>query len=271
MMKHKIYISQFRPILGDINKNLETHRTIIEKAIEEGCDLVIFPELSLTGYCLRDLTYDVAINENDSIFKPLLQLSNKISIILGFVYIDENHLAYNASAFLEDGGFKNIHKKVFLPDYTMFEEGRYFAGGRKFKVFDTKFGKTVILICEDALNIITIHNIFRKEVSFIVIVSNSPARGVYKNDFYSRSLWYNTNRFISMGCSSYVTFVNRVGVEEGITFWGGSMIFDPFGTLLHELPLFENAYKECELDLSAIKRARISSPFHRNIDKILED
>jgi len=95
------YASETSPILGELNKNFLKHLDDIDRGIEEKCDLIIFPELSLTGYCLRDLVYDVAINGEHEIIRKLIDKSHKISIVFGFVYLDEHGLVYNAGAYLE--------------------------------------------------------------------------------------------------------------------------------------------------------------------------
>lgn len=259
----RIMIAQFSPILGELNKNFVKHLEIIDRAIEGKCDLIIFPELSLTGYCLRDLVYDVAINEKHDIMKELFEKSQKIAIVLGFAYIDEHALVYNAGVYLEKGSINYLHKKVFLPDYTMFEEGRYFARGSIINLFKSQVGNTALLICEDALHISSTYALFKRGVSTVIIISNSPARGAYKGQFYSKSMWETVTRFISMSLTSHVVFVNRTGVEEGITFWGGSHIFDPFGNKVASLPLISEDHKILDIDISDTFRARINSPFYR--------
>jgi len=111
----KVFLSQIKPLLGNIQQNIAIHETEIKKAISKGCELVVFPELSLTGYYLRDLVSDIAFQINSPVLKMFEEYSDEISIILGFVYEDENHNYYNAAAYFEDGMLKHIHKKVYLP------------------------------------------------------------------------------------------------------------------------------------------------------------
>jgi predicted amidohydrolase len=260
----KIMLCQYTPVLGVIDKNLDAHIGYIEKAIAEKCDVVVFPELSLTGYCLRDLVYDVAIDEKHNVFKKMLNYSKYITIVFGFVYIDSDFLVYNAAAYIDNEKVVHIHKKVFLPDYTMFEEARYFAHGKSFDVFNGVLNKTSILICEDALHISCLYQLFQKGVSAIFILSNSPARGIYKEKFYSQNLWETTNKYIAMGLTAYVIYLNRVGVEDGITFWGGSTIFGPEGKKVDQLSILEEDYKIVSLDIDIVKKARVTSPFYRD-------
>jgi len=164
---------------------------------------------------------------------------------------------------MDKGNLEYLHKKVYLPDYTMFEEGRYFARGSYIDVYKSLMGNTALLICEDGLHISSAYSLFRKGVSTIIIISNSPARGVYKEQFYAKSMWETVTRFLSMSLTSFVIFVNRTGVEEGITFWGGSHVFDPFGNKVGSLPLISEDQKAIEIELDDIYRARIASPFYK--------
>ena len=100
----RIVLAQISPYLGDVEKNFRLHLKYIEKAKKKNADLIIFPELSLTGYTLKDLVENVALNhEKDRFFGQLKTLSKKISIVLGFVEEKERGLFYNSGAFLSRG------------------------------------------------------------------------------------------------------------------------------------------------------------------------
>lgn len=262
----KVYISQLKPYLGNIEKNLLKHEEEIRKALSEKADLIIFPELSLTGYYLRDLAPDMALRLNSPMIKIFENYSEDINIIIGFVYEDEEHNFYNAAAYFENGSLKHIHKKVFLPNYTMFEEARYFGAGDDFLAFDMMGEKTGLLICEDALHLSSLYIYSLQKVKNIIIISNSPARGIKPDQFYSQQLWYDTIRFISRNMTVYTIFVNRVGVEDGITFWGGSMVVDPFGDVKYQAELLKEMGDVVNIDDSSVRRSRITSPFYRDED-----
>jgi predicted amidohydrolase len=261
-----ITLAQIKPVLGDINKNAEIHFRLIEEAIDKKSDIIIFPELSLTGYSLRDLIFDVSLNTKSKIFEKFKEYSKNISVIVGFVYEDERHMFYNASGYFEDGNLVYLHKKVFLPNYTMFEESRYFSKGNRIESFNTKFFKAAILICEDALHISTLFSLSRQNIDTVFIVSNSPARGIFKDSFYSQTLWDNTIKFIATNLSVNVIFVNRVGVEEGVTFWGGSKVVSANGKKALELDLFAEMVKNVKLSKNDLRAARIFSPFSKDED-----
>lgn len=260
----KVYVAQMKPFLGDIEKNAEKHFKIIDQAVEAGCDIVVFPELSLTGYYLLDHYYEVAINEKDAVFQKLVELSKKISIVFGFVYESKNNLFYNAAAYLEDGKCLHIHRKVYLPDYTMFEEARYFAAGDRFVAFDSKFGKCGLLVCEDAMHQSSSYILSQSGVQNIFVLTNSPARGVGGHGHEASETWHVSNRYTSTLLTVNMIFVNRVGVEDGVVFWGGSEVYDATGKNLIRLGYFEEEFKCVDISDDSIRRARIATPYIRD-------
>ncbi|MCA1980900.1 MAG: hydrolase [Calditerrivibrio sp.] len=261
-----IYMSQIKPYLGNVEKNLELHEAEINKAISEKCDLIVFPELSLTGYYLRDLVSEVSIRLNSPFIKIFENYSESIAIIIGFVLEDENHNFFNAAAYFENGLLKHIHKKVYLPNYTMFEESRYLASGSEFVSFDILGQKSGILICEDALHLSSLYVYSLQGVKNIIIISNSPARGINKDNFYSQELWYNSIKFIATNMTVNTVFVNRVGVEDGITFWGGSICINSLGEIVARCDLINESNTIAVIEESVIRRSRINSPFYRDED-----
>ena len=156
-MKMTLALSQMNTRLGDVNYNLARHLEIIHQAKNQGADLVIFPELSLTGYVLQDLVPTVAIHptRDDPVFKPLLEASNDIDVVVGFVDEDRRNRFFISAAYLSKGEVVHVHHKVYLPTYGLFDEGRFFAWGDGIRAFDTRFGRMGILICEDFLACLT--------------------------------------------------------------------------------------------------------------------
>ena len=148
-MKITLALAQINTVLGNVQKNLEKHLAIIQEAGSRGADLVIFPELSLTGYVLQDLASAVACHPraDDPIFQPLLAASQKLDIVVGFVEEDERNRFYIASAYLSRGEVLHVHHKVYLPTYGLFDEGRFFAWGDSVQAFNTPFARAAMLIC----------------------------------------------------------------------------------------------------------------------------
>lgn len=260
----KVHMAQFKPVLGDVEKNAQRHFEIIENAIACGCELVVFPELSLTGYYLLDLVYDVAMDESHPVYQKFLEYSQKIAIVFGFVYESKDRLFYNAASFVHRGKTVHMHRKVYLPDYTLFEEGRYFAAGNRIQSFESEFGTCGLLICEDAFHLSSLYILSQSGVQNFIVISNSPARGNLSIGHDASNAWQTSNRYIASVLTVNMIFVNRVGVEDGVSFWGGSEAYDAKGKLLMALDMFKEKTACVDVDTDSVRRARIETPFLRD-------
>jgi len=262
----KIAMAQISPHLGDIKKNLELHLEYIEKSKKKKADLLVFPELSLTGYSLKDLVEEVALHpEKDPLFKKLKTLSRELSFILGFVEEKERGQFYNSAAFFSGGKILHIHRKVFLPTYGMFEEGKFFAQGKNFKTFDTLFGKMGMMICRDFLHYATSYLLFAGGTEIIIIISSAPGRGVSEKESYESSrMWELMGETVSLFSTAFLIYCNRVGFEDGKVFAGGSYIYNPWGELIAKASYLDKDFLLQEIDLNEIKRARKRLTFKRD-------
>jgi predicted amidohydrolase len=256
--KIKIALAQIGTRLGDISYNLDKHLEFIEAAQKEKADIILFPELSLTGYSLKDAVYDVAVSSEDSVLKPLFEASNHISICFGLVELTENMEAKNSDFFLEGENLLSRHRKVYLPTYGVFEEKRYFTSGNRFRAFDSKYGRFGILVCEDMWHPSSTMILALDGALAIFVSSAGVLRGVQgvKKPENIR-VWENLNRTSAHLFTSYFIFCNRVGVEDGLTFWGGSEIIDPHGRQVVKAPYFKEALITAEIDWLKLKHARI--------------
>ena len=149
MNKLTLAMAQINTKLGDVKFNLDKHLAMAEEARLRDSDLLIFPELSLTGYVLQDIASTVAIHPtaDDPSFKRLLNASKHIDMVVGFVEVDARYRYFISAAYLSEGKVIHIHRKVYLPTYGIFDEKRYFAAGDHFKAFNTRFGRMGLLIC----------------------------------------------------------------------------------------------------------------------------
>ena len=126
----RVALAQLEPVLGDVRANVERHADWVRRAARQGADLVVFPELSLTGYLLQDLVSEVAVSlARTRVLRPLLDLSRDIAIVAGLVEETPGHRFHNAALFLHGDEILHVHRKVYLPTYGMFDEGRFFAPG----------------------------------------------------------------------------------------------------------------------------------------------
>ena len=262
----KVALAQISPFLGDVKKNLDLHLRYFEKARKKKVDLLIFPELSLTGYTLKDLVEDVAISpEDNSIFDRLIAESRDVSTVLGFVEEKERGLFFNSAAFLSKGKILHIHRKVFLPTFGIFEEAKFFAQGKNFHTFPTPYGNTGMMICRDFLNYGAGYLLFAGGSEIMIIISAAPGRGIAGGEAYETSrMWESMGETISRFSTSFLIYCNRVGFEDGKHFAGGSFIFDPLGQLVSIASYLDEDFLVQEINLDLIREARKKWPYKRD-------
>jgi predicted amidohydrolase len=263
----KLAIGQINTNLGDLKTNLEKHLIYIENAIKAHADLIVFPELSLTGYALQDLATSVAhrFDSSDTFYQPLLKISKSIDIVVGFVDEDSRHRFFIASAYLSGGNLIHVHHKVYLPTYGLFDEGRFFAWGNSVKAFNTRFGRMGIAICEDFWHASPPYILWIDGADLFIFTSASPGRGLTQENKLESARWVEQiNRAYANLFTSYVVHVNRVGYEDGLNFWGGSTVFDPNGGLLIQGPYYEEAMIITDIDLDQLHRTRARLPLLRD-------
>jgi predicted amidohydrolase len=267
MAELKVGLAQIAPILGDVHRNLRLHLDMIKQAEEQEVQLLCFPELSLTGYVLRDLVPDVAmmVEEDSPVLAELLSASQGVDLLVGLVEEDRRHRYYISSAYLSQGQIVHVHRKVYLPTYGMFEESRYLASGDCFCAFDTRFARMGVLICEDFWHISSAYTLWLDGADLLLLVSASPGRGL------SPEARLGSSRSVELMNQTYATFLtdfvlhcNRVGFEDGLNFWGGSTVFGPDGDLVAQAPYHKESLLTATLELGALRRVRIQLPLLRD-------
>lgn len=266
-MKFSLALAQINTHLGDLPANLEKHLALIEQARSAGVDLVVFPELSLTGYVLQDLVSTVAIRPtaSDPVFRALLEASQDIDIVVGFVDEDRRSRFYIAGAYLSRREILHVHHKVYLPTYGLFDEGRFFAWGDSVRAFDTRFGRMGLLICEDFWHASPPYLLWLDGADVLLFTSASPGRGLSQEPRLESAGWVeHINRAYASLFTTFVAHANRVGYEDGLNFWGGSTVFDPNGELLSKGPYHQESLTLVEIDLNQIHRTRARLPLLRD-------
>jgi len=257
-MKHLVAVAQIDCVLGDLKRNIEKHIHYSELAIKEGAKLILFPELSLTGYTLRDINIDVAVNPfKSNVFDDLKKLSREIIIIAGGVEEGENFGIYNSAFVFEDGQIKYVHRKIYPPTYGMFEELRYFSRGDKVRAFDTKVGRIGVLICEDLWHISLPYILAVDGAMMIAGLAASPTRiSGASEELTNYKINSEHHKTYARLLSVYLLFSNRVGYEDGVNFWGGSEVVDSDGEVVAVAKLFDEDLIFAEIDYNTIKRSR---------------
>ncbi len=266
-MKLSIALAQTNTVLGNVQRNLEKHLEIIHQAQASGAELLVFPELSLTGYVLQDLVSTVACHPtyDDPIFRPLLDASHKLDIMVGFVEEDSRNRFYIAAAYLSRGEVVHVHHKVYLPTYGLFDESRFFAWGDSVQAFNTRFGRVGMLICEDFWHASPPYLLWLDGADLFLFASASPGRGLTNEPLLESARWVNhILRAYSSLYTSFVAHTNRVGFEDGLNFWGGAAVYDPNGNLMKQGPYHEEALTLVEIDLNELHRTRARLPVLRD-------
>jgi predicted amidohydrolase len=266
-MKINIALAQINTRLGKVEDNLEKHLVYIHEATSNGADLVIFPELSLTGYVLQDLASTVAHKpvNNDPVFRPLLEASQKVDIMVGFVEEDIRNRFFISAAYLSRGEILHVHRKVYLPTYGLFDESRFFAWGDALEAFDTPFGRLGMLICEDFWHASPPYLLWLDGADILLFQSASPGRGLTHEPDLDTAHWVDhINRAYASLFTSFVVHCNRIGFEDGLNFWGGSSVYDPNGKVLLHAPQYQETLAMCEIDLNELHRSRARLPLLRD-------
>ncbi len=264
----KIALAQIAPRLGDTARNLDAHLDLLARARKAGAELVVFPELSLTGYRLRDLTESVAADPvRDKAVRSLVRASRETAVVFGFVEEKpaEKGLFYNSAAFAAGGRILHIHRKVFLPTFGMFEEARFFSPGRNVRAFDTPWGRMGLLICRDFLHFNTSYLLYADGAETMIVISAAPGRGsAGAKGFASSRMWELMGEAMSRFAQMHVVYVNRVGFEDGIVFAGGSFVKDPMGEPVGRAAVLDPDFLVLDIDPGRVRAARKNWPFKRD-------
>ena len=273
-MEPSIRLAQVEPTLGNLAANLDLHLAQIGQATLDDIDLIAFPELSLTGYFLKDQTSDVARDLEAPELRSLIEASRDISIVVGFVESAPDGRVYNATAFLEDGRVLGVHRKVHLVTYGMFEESRDFAAGECFEPIESKHGRFGLLTCEDVWHMDGAYLYFMAGVDAFLISSAGPGRGVTRtepedgedaaSELSSNRTWRTIQDGLALWTRTPVLYVNRVGWEDGIVFAGATRAVDADASLVAGPLGLDPGHVDVTLGSTATRRSRTRTPLRRN-------
>jgi predicted amidohydrolase len=261
----RVAVAQCAPALGAFKRNVAMHQEWIAKARATGAQLVIFPELALTGYYLKDLAGEIACRPDGEELRPIADASRDIDICTGFVERAEDARLHIAQGYWSGGKLRHVHRKVYLPTYGIFDDGRYFGPGDRFDVFRSIAGPSGIAICEDLWHASVPYLYSATGATVVFSPSASPGRGVAEGgDLGTAESCRLMDRFYAQYLTLYVVFVNRVGHEDGIAFWGGSEVVAPDGTVVARAPDFEEHLLVAEIDPALVARERDRNPLIRD-------
>lgn len=275
----KIALAQISPAFGDFERNLEKHVEIAEAAAEQSSDLVIFPELSLTGYDLQSRIAELALGARSPALKSLAEASQRIDLLCGFIELGEDFRVFNSCAYFAGGALRHVHRKVYLPTYSFFDEGRYFGLGETVRAFDlwadesrlakaSGLGKLRCgaIICEELWHPSVAYLLAQDGAQMLLTHSAAIDKG--KRDDKGRAAglqtWEVLLRAAAISSGAFLAWTNRVGEEGALKFFGSSFIADPNGRVIAQAQAYEQELKVCEVDFSEVRRARLTTPLLRD-------
>lgn len=238
----RVTLAQTAPKLN--RSNLEDIINIITD-VKERSDLIVFPELSLSGYMLQDKLHEDAWRLEE--LAEIQELSRDIDIVVGAAFWGKSHFR-NAALYFSHGAFISRHNKVYLPNYGMFEEARYFEAGDVFESFMVQEERVSMVICEDLWHQHVHQDLVEQNPDLIIALVASPARGFSDDGLAIQTEWYAIIQSVAKECHAKLIFVNRVGFEDGLGFWGGSCIVDEHGKILQQLENYQRAIKTFQIE-----------------------
>jgi len=251
----RIGLAQVNTVVGDLDGNTRLITDWIGRARDQGVDIVAFPELALTGYPPEDLVLKPGfVRDNLKQLKVVARATNGISAVVGFV--DEDGDLYNAAAFIQDGEIKAVYHKVFLPNYGVFDEERYFAPGHRCPIFELSGIRVGVSICEDCwypsgpMAWEAHHG-----AEILININGSPyhaGKRVPREEMVAER---------ARDYGAYVAYVNLIGGQDELVFDGNSVIFGPGGEVLAHAASFREDLLVYDIDLNA-------TAYHRPHEKI---
>ena len=264
----RVALAQIAPTIGRLDLNLTRHHELIEQARSQGADLIVFPELGLTGYLLQDLAAEVALRLDDPRLADLAQATTDLSVVVSFVEESADHRLFISAALIEDGEITHVHRKLFLPTYGLFDERRFFGAGDVLRAVPSRLGVGVgIGVCEDFWHLSVPQLLALDGAQILINVSSSPGRDLAATNevgLGTATSWRQLMRTYARLTTSFVIFCNRVGIDESISFWGGSEVIAPTGAALLSAPLYDEGLFSVDIAPADIRRERISLPLLRD-------
>ncbi|HEX8692132.1 MAG TPA: nitrilase-related carbon-nitrogen hydrolase [Longimicrobium sp.] len=255
----RLRVEQFAPALGDVEANLARVAAAQADAGRDGVGLLVTPELSLTGYDVRDRVHALAVPEAP---RPFPALAEGPDVVVGAIEQDAAFVPYNAALHLRGGGVLHRHRKVYLPTYGMFDEGRYFGRGGRARAYPAGGGWTVgLLVCEDLWHPALAYLLAAAGAHLIVVQAAAAGRGALAGGetggrFASWGSWEHLARAAAAAYGVYVALANRVGVEGPCVFAGGSLIVAPGGAVLARGDDLAEDRPTADLSLDTVAAAR---------------
>jgi predicted amidohydrolase len=257
----KVALAQMSCKVSDKTHNIRTMAAYIRKAKKQKADIILFPELSATGYVTKDRTYELAETIPGPSTKKIEKLAkeNQMYVIHGMIEksAKAKGVVYNTAVLTSPHGVIGHYRKMYLPTHSIFEEKRYFRQGYETPMFDTQIGKVGIIICYDIFFPEIVRLLRLKGVEIIACISASPS--VRRNYFEILTAARALENTV------YVAYVNLVGIEDGLQFWGGSRVIAPNGRIIAQAKYDEEDLILGAIDYTDIPRTETFVPTLRDL------
>ena len=277
----RITLAQVDSVLGDVEANLARAGEVLTAAAGgEGSDLVVFPELHLTGYAIGRVDEDLSMRADDQRLARLAGRAPATGMLTGFVEDGPGVHTYNSAAYFAGGRLTHVHRKLYLPTYSSFEERKYFTPGPSLRAFPASDGtRLAVLVCNDAWQP-QLAFLATQDGARVLIVPAASAQSRFPEHYDSATYWRDITRFYARMFQLFVVFVNRVGSEHDLRFWGGSHVVDPWGEIVAEAPEDREHLLTVELDLRDVRRRRRDIPLvkearlgliNREVERLLDE
>ena len=265
-------VAQLATELGHVEANAATHVAIIEEARERGVQCLLFPEMSLTGHSAGGWALEIAMARRHPIVRELAEAAGDMAVTFGLIEEGPAAQFYNSAYTVRGGSVVHIHRKINLATYGALEDGKHFAAGRYVESFGLgERWQGATLICNDLWNPALVH-LAALHGATILLAPVSSAMEAVGAEFDNPGGWETACRYQAMVYGMPVLFANRTGTEQGLTFWGGSRIVDPFGRTVATVTEGERL-AVAELSYDAVRRARYALPTVRdsNLDLLARE
>ena len=259
----RIGIAQMTPTLGDLAANLDTLERFVDRAVDERVDLLVTPELALTGYPVSSWYSTASIDAGSPDLGRLEELSRRVPLIVGLIEETEEAEFFNSAVYLSDGQVRHLHRKIYLPTYREFDERRWFMAGWAVSAFDTPWCRMGMLICGDAWHLGLPYLLAHDGADVIVVLAASAVTGLTRT-ISTRDAWERMNRSYALTLSNFVVFSNVVGTIGGLEFWGGSHVVLPDGSMLAQAGFQQEELLVATLELGRLREQRLILPFRRD-------
>ena len=246
----RIALAQINSTVGDLSGNTAKICSYIDKAKDLDVDLIAFPELAITGYPPEDLVFrNQFVQENMKCSSKVSYNTQGITAIFGFVELDSK--LYNSAAVASEGKLRGTHKKIFLPNYGVFDEERYFESGNTCPVFTINGTKVGVNVCEDIWYPVGPTSVQRAAGAELIInINGSPFHAGKRQDRESML----SERASDHGL--FIAYVNQVGGQDELVFDGSSVVIDPEGKIISRGEPFEEDLVICDIDTTPLRQAR---------------